>query len=87
MMRVPNSSERREIARTVASLAAIVAVASASPSLARSSDGPQAQTQAEDRKLANKAIAFEGKISVGGNTSLVSSPDNTDIGEKEFLQT
>ena len=39
------------------------------------------------RKLANKAIAFEGKISVGGNTSLVSSPDNTDIGEKEFLQT
>lgn len=39
------------------------------------------------RKLANKAIAFEGKITVGGNVSLVSSPDNTDIGEKEFLQT
>lgn len=39
------------------------------------------------RKAANKAIAFEGKITVGGNVSLVSSPDNTDIGEREFLQT
>ena len=39
------------------------------------------------RKVANKAIAFEGKITVGGNVSLVSSPDNTDVGEKEFLQT
>ncbi|MBI3701869.1 MAG: hypothetical protein HY242_15680 [Afipia sp.] len=39
------------------------------------------------RKTVNKAIAFDGKITVGGNASLVSSPDNTDIGEKEFLQT
>lgn len=39
------------------------------------------------RKIANKAITFEGKITIGSNTSLVSSPDNTDIDEKEFLQT
>jgi hypothetical protein len=39
------------------------------------------------RKVVNKAVAFDGKITVGGNVSLVSSPDNTDIGEKEFLQT
>ncbi len=39
------------------------------------------------RKVAKKAIAFEGKITVGGNTSLISSPDNSDIGEKEFLET
>ncbi len=39
------------------------------------------------RKIANKAVAFDGKITVGGNVSLVSSPDNTDVGEKEFLQT
>lgn len=39
------------------------------------------------RKAANKAFTFEGKITVGGNVSLVSSPDNADIDEKEFLQT
>lgn len=39
------------------------------------------------RKTANKAVTFDGKITVGSNTSLVSSPDNTDIDEKEFLQT
>lgn len=39
------------------------------------------------RNVVNKAIAFEGKITVGDNVSLVSSPENTDIGEKEFLQT
>ncbi len=39
------------------------------------------------RKAAKQSIAFEGKITVGGNVSLVSSPDNTDVGEKEFLQT
>ena len=39
------------------------------------------------RKIANKAVAFEGKIAVGGNVSLVSSPDNTDVEEKDFLQT
>ena len=39
------------------------------------------------RKVANKAVAFDGKITVGGNVALVSSPDNTDVGEREFLQT
>ncbi|MEW6767292.1 MAG: hypothetical protein AB1342_04600 [Pseudomonadota bacterium] len=39
------------------------------------------------RKQVKQAIAFDGKITVGGNASLVSSPDNTDIGEKEFQQT
>lgn len=39
------------------------------------------------RKATKQAIAFEGKITVGGNSSLVSSPDNADIDEKEFLQT
>ena len=39
------------------------------------------------RKVANKAIAFEGKIIIGGVASLISSPDNTDVGEKEFMQT
>lgn len=39
------------------------------------------------RKTANKSITFDGKITIGSNTSLVSSPDNTDIDEKEFLQT
>lgn len=39
------------------------------------------------RKVANKSITFEGKITIGGNASLVSSPDNADIDEKEFSQT
>jgi hypothetical protein len=39
------------------------------------------------RKTMNKTIAFNGKITLGTNVSLVSSPDNTDIDEKEFLQT
>lgn len=39
------------------------------------------------RKQVKQAIAFDGKITVGGHASLVSSPDNTDIGEKEFQQT
>lgn len=39
------------------------------------------------RKVTKQAVAFDGKIAVGGNVSLVSSPDNTDVGEKEFLQT
>ena len=39
------------------------------------------------RKTANKAITFDGKITVGTTTALVSSPDNADIDEKEFLQT
>jgi hypothetical protein len=39
------------------------------------------------RKLVNKAIAFEGKITVGANSGLVSSPDNADVDEKEFQQT
>ncbi len=38
------------------------------------------------RKTVNKAITFEGKIIVGANASLVSSPDNADIDEKEFRQ-
>lgn len=38
------------------------------------------------RKPEKKSTTFEGKIVIGTNTSLVSSSDNTDTDEKEFLQ-
>ncbi|MBN9595054.1 MAG: hypothetical protein J0G36_06845 [Afipia sp.] len=33
-----------------------------------------------------KSVSFDGKITLGGNLTSVSSPDNTDVDEKEFQQ-
>lgn len=38
------------------------------------------------RKQTGKSISFDGKISVGNHLTSVSSPDNTDVDEKEFQQ-
>ncbi len=34
----------------------------------------------------NKSVSFDGKITLGGNLTSVSSPDNSDVDEKEFQQ-
>lgn len=34
----------------------------------------------------NKSVSFDGKITLGGNLTSVSSPDNADVDEKEFQQ-
>ena len=38
------------------------------------------------RKQSGKSVSFDGKISVGNNLTSVSSPDNSDVDEKEFQQ-
>lgn len=38
------------------------------------------------RKQTGKSISFDGKISVSNHLTSVSSPDNTDVDEKEFQQ-
>jgi hypothetical protein len=44
----------------------------------------QPVTIALTRKAAAGGVAFDGKVTIGGKTSVIASPDNTDISEKEF---
>jgi len=44
----------------------------------------QPVTIALSRKSAPGGVTFEGKITVGASVSVISSPENTDISEKEF---
>lgn len=44
----------------------------------------QPVTIALTRKAASGGVAFDGKVTIGGNVSVISSPDNADISEKEF---
>lgn len=46
--------------------------------------GKQPVTIALTRKAATGGVSFDGKVTIGGNVSTVSSPDNTDVSEKEF---
>lgn len=45
----------------------------------------QPVTIALTRKSSAAGVAFDGKVTIGGNVSTISSPDNTDISEKEYL--
>ncbi len=47
----------------------------------------QPVTIALTRKASAGSVAFDGKVTVGGSVSVISSPDNTDISEKEYNTT
>lgn len=44
----------------------------------------QPVTVALTRKVSANGVSFEGKVTVGGSVSTISSADNTDISEKEY---
>jgi len=41
-------------------------------------------TIALTRKATSGGVAFDGKVTIGGSVSVISSPDNADISEKEY---
>jgi len=47
----------------------------------------QPVTIALTRKAGSGSVAFDGKVTIGGSVSVISSPDNTDISEKEYNTT